>query len=326
MLRAYLNEQHNIVIAGDHQLDALPGSVVWMDLVEPTELDERQVEYCLGINVPTREEMQEIEVSSRLYAEDGAVFMTAAIISHADTGNPIISPITFVLAGERLITVRYTKPRAFDTFSQKLVRHNNRDNAGPLIFAGLIEAIIDRLADILESVNADMDKLSAEIFDADPRRAAGRNFQEILRRIGKRGDFATKSRESLVSLARVAHYFNETVDLLHLPYGRDMKNRMGAIDKDIASLLDHTNYISGQVSFLLNASLGLINIEQNAIIKLFSVVSVVLMPPTLIASIYGMNFKGIPELDWPFGYPMALCMMAISAALPIWFFKSKRWF
>ncbi|MBX9619218.1 MAG: magnesium transporter CorA family protein [Hyphomicrobiales bacterium] len=326
MLRAYLHEQHNIVIAGDHQLDALPGNVVWMDLVEPTELDERQVEHCLGINVPTREEMQEIEVSSRLYTEDGAVFMTAAIISHADTGNPIISPITFVLAGERLITVRYTKPRAFDTFAQKLVRHNNHDSAGPLIFAGLIEAIIDRLADILESVNVDMDKLSMEIFDADPERAAGRNFQEILRRIGKRGDFATKSRESLVSLARIAHYFNETVDLLHLPYGRDMKNRMAAIDKDIGSLLDHTNYISGQVSFLLNASLGLINIEQNAIIKLFSVVSVVLMPPTLIASIYGMNFKGIPELDWPFGYPMALCMMAISAALPIWFFKRKRWF
>lgn len=326
MLSAYLSHQGAIELATNSLHEALPSHVVWLDLINPTVVEERQVETCLGIGVPTREEMQEIEVSSRLYSENGAVFMTASIISQAESGQPIISPITFVLAGERLVTIRYALPRAFETFSQKLLRPSPGDVAGPLIFAGLIEAVIDRLADVLESVNADIDALSRKIFDDNPETASARDFQAILRHIGAKGDIASKSRESLVSLARIAHYFNETVDLLHLPYGRDLKNRMTAIDKDIGSLLDHTNYISGQVSFLLNASLGLINIEQNAIIKLFSVVSVVLMPPTLVASLYGMNFKNMPELDWPYGYPMALGIMVVSAVLPIWFFKKKKWF
>lgn len=112
----------------------------------------------------------------------------------------------------------------------------------------------------------------------------------------------------------------------HVPYERDIKNRMVAIDKDIVLLLDHTNYVSGQVRFLLNASLGLINIEQSAIIKLFSAVSVALMPPTLIASLYGMNFKQMPEFDWVYGYPMALCLIMVSALLAIRFFKRIGWF
>ena len=326
MLSAYLSDKNSLQLAHADLHANLPPHVVWLDLLNPSANDEEQVERCLGIDVPTREEMQEIEVSSRLYTENGAVFMTAAVLNQVDTRTPVISPITFVLAGERLVTVRYARPRAFDTYALKIQRAGSGETAGPLIFAGLIEAIIDRLADILESVNGELDILSHEIFDANSASTTARDFQDILRRIGRKGDMASKARESLVSLARVAHYFNETVDLLHLPYGRDMKNRMGAIDKDIVSLLDHTNYLSGQVSFLLNASLGLINIEQNAIIKLFSVVSVVLMPPTLIASLYGMNFKNMPELEWPFGYPMALCFMVISAVIPFLYFKKKGWF
>lgn len=326
MLNAFAREDDGVLKRESPLTKEERQDLVWLDLLNPTKVEEDEVEACLGIDVPTREEMAEIETSSRLYTEDGAVFMTASIVHQADTGNAGISPITFVLAGERLVTVRYASPRAFDTFMQNLVRQHKHDNAGPLVFAGLIEAVIDRLADVLESVNADIDQLSRQIFDANPQTVRNRDFQDILRRIGVKGDVATKARESLVSLARTIHYFSETVDLLHLPYGRDIKNRMTAIDKDIISLLDHTNYISGQVSFLLNASLGVINIEQNAIIKLFSVVSVVLMPPTLIASVYGMNFKSIPELDWPYGYPMALGLMAVSAALPIWFFKRRGWF
>jgi magnesium transporter len=303
----------------------IPATAVWIDLLNPTKEEERLVEASLAIEAPTREEMQEIEVSSRLYAENGAVYMTATVMSRMDSDLPLSGPVTFVLKGSQLLTIRYAEPRPFSNFTVRAQRTASGYVSGPLVLVGLIESLVNRMADVLEGVGNDIDALSREIFDADAKRARSRDFQDVLRRLGRKGDLATKVRESLVSLVRMIHFAQETIDLAHLPEGKELKNRIKAIDKDVVSLLDHTNYLSQKVNFLLDATLGLINIEQNGIIKLFSIVSVVLMPPTLVGTVYGMNFKAMPELNWEFGYPMALALMVISAVIPLVVFRRKGW-
>jgi magnesium transporter len=303
---------------------ALPTEAVWIDLVQPTREEETLVEAALGIDAPTREEMQEIEVSSRLYTENGAVYMTATVMSRMDTDQPLASPVSFVLAGERLVTIRYAEPRPFTSFGLRAQRATSGYTSGPIVLLGLFESIVDRMADVLETTSQKIDTLSTDVFAADGANAT-RDFKGVLARLGRNGELTSKIRESLVSLARVVHFMQEAVDIAHLPHAKDVKAGVAALDKDIASLLDHVSFLNNKISFLLDATLGLINIEQNGIIKLFSVVSVALMPPTLIASIYGMNFKFMPELGWEFGYPMAIAMMIVSAILPFVYFKRKGW-
>jgi magnesium transporter len=306
--------------------EPIPTDAVWIDLYDPSKEEERLVEAALGIEAPTREEMQEIEVSNRLYTEGGAVFMTATILSRMDTDQPMSGPMTFVLAKTTLLTIRYSEPRPFAHFTVRAQRAASGYVTGPLIMLGLIESLVNRMADVLEGVGNDIDTLSREIFDADARRARSQDFKAVLRRLGRKGDLASKVRESLVSIARLSHFAMESIDVAHLPEGKDIRNRVKALDKDVVSLLDHTNYLSSKINFLLDATLGLINIEQNGIIKLFSVVSVGLMPPTLIASIYGMNFKVMPELEWTLGYPVAVALMVVSAIGPLVYFRRKGWF
>ena len=302
----------------------LPPEAVWIDLVQPSREEELLVETALGIDAPTREEMQEIEVSSRLYTENGAVYMTATVMSRMDTDQPLASPVSFVLAGERLVTIRYAEPRPFTSFGLRAQRATSGYTSGPLVLLGLFESIVDRLADVLETTGQKIDTLSSDVFAADGA-GATRDFKGVLARLGRNGDLTSKIRESLVSLARVVHFMQEAADIAHLRHAKDVKAGVAALDKDIASLLDHVSFLNNKISFLLDATLGLINIEQNGIIKLFSVVSVALMPPTLIASIYGMNFKFMPELGWEFGYPMAIGLMVTSAILPFVYFKRKGW-
>lgn len=303
----------------------IPTDAVWIDLFDPTKEEERRVEQALGIEAPTREEMQEIEISNRLYAENGAVFMTATIMSRMDTDDPQSGPMTFILVRKTLVTIRYAEPRPLAHFKLRAQRQSSGYVSGPLVMAGLIESLVNRMADVLEAVGNEIDALSREVFSADAKRTRSRDFQSVLRRLGQKGDLASKVRESLVSLARLSHYAMETIDIAHMAEGKELKNRVKALDKDVVSLLDHTNYLSSKINFLLDATLGLINIEQNAIIKLFSVVSVALMPPTLIASIYGMNFDRMPELAWDYGYPIALLAMVVSAILPLLYFRRRGW-
>jgi magnesium transporter len=325
MLSVYLPADRCIARIERSPGDPVPADAVWLDLLNPTDAEERLVEVALGVNAPTREEMQEIEYSSRFYTENSAIYMTATVLSRMDSDLPLSTPITFVIAGDRLVTIRYAEPRPFTHFTVRAQRAQSGYNAGPLVMAGLIEALVERMADVLENVGGEIDALSREIFDADAKTARNKNFQEVLRRLGRKGDLASKVRESLVSISRLSHYAADNLDLGKLPYAKELKTRMKMVDKDNASLLDHTAYLSGKVNFLLDATLGLINIEQNAIIKLFSVVSVALMPPTLIASVYGMNFEHMPELEWTIGYPLALSLMVVSAIVPLWYFRRRGW-
>jgi magnesium transporter len=304
-------------------------ATVWIDLLNPTREEDVLVEQAVGIAVPTREEMAEIEASSRLYQEGGAHYMTAVVLFQPDNpAEPLVTtPITFILAGNRLITVRYAEPRGIKIFLSRVQKRDVPCMSAVAVLVGLLEAIIDREADRVERIQAEVDQLSQSIFGVKGVKGGGRTrtlrFDVSIRAIGREGDLTSRSRESLLSLERLltylAHVMSERGD------DKALKARVKTANRDVLSLADHIGYLSTKITFLLDATLGMINNEQNGIIKIFSVLAVALMPPTLVGTIYGMNFKNMPELDWLFGYPMALGLMVLSAVIPWLYFKRKGW-
>jgi magnesium transporter len=302
----------------------LPDNAVWIDLLNPTMEEDRAVERLAGIAVPTREDMQEIEISSRLYIENGARYMTATLMCQSDTDMPKTTAVTFILAGHRLVTVRYDEPKPFALVEHKLARSCMPGISGEMVLMELLDAVIDRCADILERAGADVDQVSHDIFEPESaRHGQAKRYSQILIAIGRKGDLVSKIRESLVSIGRVVTFLSAVVE--GAKWSKDMREQLKTMQRDVVSLTDHSSYLSNKITFTLDAMLGVVNLEQNNIIKLFSVMAVVLMPPTLIASIYGMNFKAMPELEWAHGYPMALIMMLMAAVLPYFLFKWKKW-
>jgi magnesium transporter len=302
----------------------IPETAVWFDLVNPSLAEDKVVERILGIAVPTREEMQEIEVTSRLYVENGARYMTATLMCQSDTATPKTTPVTFILAGHRLVTVRYEDPRPFAIVNTKLGRACSASVSGESVLMELLDAIIDRAADILERIGAEVDQVSHDILEPEGQQAdRSRSYNDILRTIGRKGDQTSKARESLVSIGRLLLFLANEADGMRWP--KEMRAQLKGMQRDVQSLSDHATYLSNKLTFLLDAMLGVVSLQQNNIIKIFSVVAVVLMPPTLVASIYGMNFRHMPELEWTFGYPAALALMAVAAALPYLYFKWRKW-
>jgi magnesium transporter len=302
--------------------DSPPQAAVWIDLVTPTAQEDKLVERMTGIAVPTREEMQEIEVSSRLYVENGARYMTATLMCRSDTAAPMTTPVTFILAGHRLVTVRYDAPRPFAIVEHKLGRLCPPKLSGDNVLMDLLDAVIDRSADILERVGAEVDRISHTIFEPDDD-AEPPSYNDVLKELGRKGDLTSKVRESLVSIGRLLLFLAHESETMKWP--KDTRAQLQSMQRDVVSLTDHVSYLGSKITFLLDAMLGVVNIQQNAIIKIFSVAAVVLMPPTLIASIYGMNFKHMPELELSWAYPATLAVMVLAAVLPYLYFKWKKW-
>jgi len=325
MLSVFVPSETSLKKAATADLAALPDGAVWIDLVKPTADEDHAVERLAGIAVPTREDMQEIEISSRLYMENGARYMTATLMCSSDSENPRTTAVTFILAGHRLVTVRYDAPKPFLLVENKLARGCPAGITGEMVLMELLDAVIDRNADILERAGADMDAISHDIFEPEGAARTGhaKRYSDILIAIGRKGDLTSKVRESLVSVGRVVTFVTAAID--GAKWSKDMREQLKTMQRDVISLTDHASFLSNKITFVLDAMLGVVNLEQNNIIKLFSVMAVVLMPPTLIASIYGMNFKIMPELEWQHGYPIALAMMVLAAVLPYVFFTWKRW-
>lgn len=305
----------------------VPEDALWIDLLEPTPDEEQAVELALKLDIPTREELAEIEPSSRLYQEDGATFMTATLIRRGDEGRAEAQPVTFVLKSRWLITVRYSEPRAFPLFVRRAQKPGVCPKTSEGMIMSLLEAVVDRVADHLESVGLIVERTSHTVFHSPTeRKPRGKDFEGLLQTIGEEGDFNSKLRESLVSLSRMTAFLTPVLDgASSKRVSREVKSHLKTLQRDIQSLTDHSTFISAKINFILDAILGMISIEQNAIIKIFSVAAVVFLPPTLVASIYGMNFHYQPELSWPFGYPLALGFMALSALLPMIYFRRKGW-
>src|SRR5215471_13522407 len=305
-------------------LTEIPETAVWFDLFNPAQQEDKLVERVLGIAVPTREEMQEIEVTSRLYVENGARYMTATLMCQSETANPKTTAVTFILADHHLVTVRYDEPRPFMIVGSKLARLCPPTVSGESVLMDLLDAVVDRSADILERIGSDVDKVSHDIFEPEgPSADRSRSYNDILIAIGREGDLTSKVRESLVSIGRLLLFLANEAEGLRWP--KDMRAQLKGMQRDVHSLSDHSAYLSNKITFLLDALLGMVSLEQNNIIKIFSVAAVVLMPPTLVASVYGMNFKNMPELDWAIGYPLALVLMLMASALPYLYFKWKDW-
>ncbi len=231
--------------------------------------------------------------------------------------------MTFMLSGSHLITVRYSDPVPFRQYPARLMRDGGADTDANSVFAGLIESIINRAADILEIIAQKADGIAKEVFvmPESEKKSPTVNYERALIRIGLSGDVASKARESLTTLWRLVAYAQQNIRQCT----PELKEALAAHAKDISALSDHAAFISNKLQFLLDATLGMINISQNNIIKIFSIAAVVFLPPTLVASIYGMNFQHMPELNWQWGYPLALATMVLAAGVPIAYFKRKKW-
>ena len=303
--------------------------LVWVDLYRTDPDQIRRLEALLDFNIPTRDEMEEIEISSRLYEDNDTHYLTITLPARAGQDDAEMAPVSFVLTDWLLITVRSTEPRSFHTFPLRAAQADLGLDGPATLLLALLEAIVDRLADLLESNAREIDSISSTIFDrAALQRGSGggdkSSFQQVLGRLGCQGDLLSDLRESLMTLARASGYLGMIWPKLgDVP--QENRERLQTLSRDVQSISEHASFLTQKVTFLLDATLGMINIEQNATIKIFSVLAVVLLPPTMIASIYGMNFEQMPELSWPYGYPLALAMMLAAAVLPYAWFKRKGW-
>jgi magnesium transporter len=294
-----------------------PGeAVVWIDLLKPSRAEELAVEASLGVDLPTPAEMAALEPSSRLYQERGATFMTARLLARSHEDAPFATPVTFVLVGGRLVTLRYEELRAFNVFSGRATAADEARGATALL--GLLDAVVERLAHVLDDTAARVETASTAIFN---RPRAG-DFRPTLTGLAQAQSLTALIRDSLVSLGRLLSYAALAPEIAESPGDAA---HLVSLQHDVQSLIEHAGQQAAHVTFLLDAALGLINIEQNGIIKFFSVVAVVFMPPTLIASIYGMNFRVMPELAWAAGYPMAIGLMLVAAILPVLWFRYRGW-
>lgn len=302
----------------------IPETAIWLDLLVPTQEEEKAVEAVLGVDVPTREEMKEIETSNRLYEDNGALYMTATVAARLDSDRPEITAVTFILSNGRLLTNRYIDTKPFQQFFAYAEKHPNACQSAVAILAGLIEAFIERIADILERAGGDLDLVSGGIFMGNGKAApTSRDLRELIERIGFNGELNSKARESLVSLGRLVMFVQQSGLLDMTP---EQRGRFKSISRDVTSLSDHASFLGTKMSFLLEATLGLINVEQNNIIKIFSVAAVMFLPPTLIASIYGMNYHLLPNLpgdhsNFFFSLGLMLASMGVTYAL----FKRRGW-
>jgi magnesium transporter len=270
--------------------------------------------------------MAEIEPSSRLYERDGALYMTVSVLVGLQDGEPRTTPISFVLTDNRLVTVRYATPKPVRAFEEHARRDPSLVKDAPTALFRMLDAIIDRLADELEAVAGTIEEISGTIFHRkmDARRIPADRLTALLTNIGRTQTLLAKIRYSSVSTTRMLSFLGGA-NRFHEEGRSEFRHHLTSLSTDAISIGEHASFLSDNLQFLLDASLGLISIEQNAAMKLFSWAAVVFLPPTLIAGIYGMNFHYFPELNWHYGYAISLGLMVASAVGPYLYFKYRGW-
>jgi len=308
-------------------------AAVWIDLLAPTAEESAAVRQATGLRVPTEDQISEIESSSRLAFEGGAYYVSAPLIAKGAEGEHLLTPIGFVYSSRVLLTVRFGALPSIDAAHAQAGAQPLKSAEEALL--RIFELVVDRAADGLEHAGAECDELSRAAFrggrqtgQATPNRTskgtakAANQLAAALRRIGGVAERVSRIRDELLGLGRIGAYMMESGLEGAPPVSA---TRLKAVRADVASLTDYQAHLSGKVQFLLDATLGFINIEQNEIVKTLTIASVVGIPPVLIAGIYGMNFRVMPELRWSFGYPLALALIVVSGLLPLWWFKRRGW-
>lgn len=319
MLQAYRRDGARLVAMTGSDLPL--GQADWIDLDRPDAATVAAVQ-ALGIEVPTLEDMEEIEISSRLFRENGIDYMTVVLPGHTEAGDHIIGPVCFILAPGRIVTVRHHTPRPFRTYPTRADKVAPGCESPERIFLSLLEEITGRLADLLEGSGRALDDLARNAYGEAPR-AGVSDLREALRRVGHEGEMIGRVRLALLTLERALSFFGQTVN--DRIAGDGLRPVVKGLARDIQALEVHADFLSARVAQGTDATLGMITLDQNQTIKIVSVVAAVFLPPTLIASVYGMNFDLMPELGWRWGYPMALGLMLASAGGTYLFFKWKKW-
>jgi magnesium transporter len=319
MLLAYTVDGNRLVPLG---ADKDPSAAVWIDLFQPSDA-EMALLLQMGVAVPTLADMEEIELSNRLYRENGLDYMTAVLPGEGPTGVRVSMPVTFVLAQDRLVTVRHHAPRPFTTFPTRADRSTTGSGGLDRLFLGLLEDIIARLADILEGVGRTLDDTTAGIFDRQAARSGKDRLQAALEDVGREAETMARVRLGLLTIERILAFY--TAILEDRPQADRLRPAIRAQMRDVQALEVHADFLGTRVSLAVDTTLGMINLQQSNTVRILSVIAALFLPPTLIASIYGMNFAHMPELDEPWGYGFALALMG-ATTLGTWLFlRWKHW-
>jgi len=302
-----------------------PQTVSWIDLMHPTNEERASVEGGYGLKLPSREELSQVELSSRLAERDGVLFLSMPTVSHMSGLDQAQSPLGFVLSKQLLVTIRYAHLQAFETVAERRSKDGGHSSSIDT-FAALVDGMLELSADLIEQISAELDSVSRTIFSKLGKQKHVTQSNDALRRVligvGIAGERLSRIRDSVLGLQRVVP-FVAGAEQDWIP--ANIRARLKTTQNDLSSLAEYETHLSNKVQFLLDAVLGFINTKQNDIFQVLTVISIVGIPPTLVASIYGMNFKNMPELSWAWGYPYGLVLIVLSAILPIVWFKWRRW-
>lgn len=324
MLKVYRRQESTIQSQEMDLSAAIPVGALWIDILNPTDADLEGIEQQLGIEIPTKNEVWKNQVLNRQYVQDNIAYMAAAIITKIGTPYPDTSAVTFILSPKYLLTVRHINPTSFQNFGQRIQLPTEHFTNSTEVLEGLLEEIITRIAYNSEVVVQTLDEISHQIFCdavlAEGGRSPSHLMKEILRRLGTAADLNSKINESLHSVSRMLSFFRQIA-----PHHAEQDHNIDILITDAKALTNQCAFLSDKITFQLDALLGMINVEQNLIIKIFSVVTVFFLPPTLVSSLYGMNFHHMPELEWAMGYPLALMLMGLCAVIPYLYFRKKGW-
>jgi magnesium transporter len=313
---------------GECQLQPVPdsgplplASALWLDVESVTPEEEKRLEDALGIEVPTREEQKQLELSSRLYREGDALYLASTMLVNTETDLPEVSTVTCIITRERLLTVRYSEPQAIPVCARRLGRQGGHVSPA-VVFQTLMESAVERLGGIMQRLAERIEALSTRIFHGVEGQRRNDALHDALTEVGRIGHVLALVRQSLVEKGLMLSFVDKSgKDLV----AADCMDELRLLNGDTRSLTDQATFMGDKITFLLDAAVGYISIEQNRIMTVVSVLAVIFMPPTLVAGIYGMNFKVMPELEWRYGYPYAIALMVALVSVIVWFIRRRRW-
>lgn len=305
----------------------LPPNIIWIDLLNPTEDEKSSVERVLNIKIPTEASLNEIEASSRLISRHDLLYLSSPAVRVDEQGEAHPTPVGFVIGPRVLVTIRFAPLSVFDSVRDRVQANDDLEN-GMCVFVALLEAIVDRGADVLERLGSTSDVLSRQVFKGGLVRSkqpvrSSRRMREALENVGMMADALARARDVLLGVQRVASFAG---DVRSEWITEPSKKRLESVHKDVASLSEYESRLSDKIQLLLDATLGFINVQQNDLFKILTIVSVVGVPPTILVGVWGMNFKTMPELSWDLGYPLAWLAIIASGLIPLLWFKRRGWF
>ena len=326
MITIYLKQYNKIIRNADPKLFDELGydDILWIDLLNPTIKEQKAVEGFMEISLQTKQQVEEIESTSKYSETENAIISNSNFF--VPTGDSfVVQPVSFIISNEGvLVSVRTAEFRTFREAEKRLQMSYRSFSTGYHLFISLLEVRIDYDADLVEMIAKQVAALSKDFNSEDSI------DKKVIHRINALLESTMLLRENIFDRQRVLSGI-----LRSERFPNDIYPRLQLMIKDVNSLINHADFSFQRLDYIQDAALGLINIEQNEIVKIFSVAAVIFMPATLVASIYGMNFHAMPELDWvytfpdgttvPLGYLFAIGLMILFSAGTIWFFRYKKW-